>query len=89
MNENHNIFFYKKAHLVLLTILNFGEPICTTIISRKIGTTFSHTIILVKKMEDMKLLKKKEDGGRVKEIVLTKKGVRVARQIRNLMEMLR
>lgn len=66
-------FLNEKPVLALVTIKREREDIYCSVISRKIDTTYAHTVKIVSRLEDEGLVKS-EKQGRKKILELTPKG---------------
>ena len=84
-----NLILQQKPARVLLTINSEGGTYAS-VISREIESTFSHTTKILAKLEDIGLVKFKQDGNdnRVKQVVLTSRGEAAAALVAELADVL-
>lgn len=68
-----DIFLNEKPVMTLVTIRKSQEDIYSSVISRKIDTTYAHTVKIISQMEEEGLLQS-EKQGRKKILTLTQKG---------------
>ena len=80
-------FIKEKPFMALVTIRRARDDIYGSMISRKIETTYAHTIKIVSKLEEKGLIKSRKDG-RKKILELTPKGERYADAFLNLIEVM-
>lgn len=87
MDKRQDIFLKEKPVMALVTIRMNREDIYGSIISKKIDTTYAHTIKILAEMEDHNLIETRKEGRR-KILTLTEKGKECADQFMELMDTL-
>lgn len=83
-----DLFMQEKPKKILIYIKKENKPLYTSIISKEVNTTYSHTFNVLKRLEELKLVSFKKSG-RVKLIKLTELGDEVAGVMINLIDLLK
>jgi len=78
-------FLKEKPVMALVTIRKTREDIYCSMISKKIDTTYAHTVKTISKLEEEGLVKSKKDG-RKKILELTPEGEEFADKFVDLLE---
>ena len=86
--EVSDIFLQEKPRKIVIFLKEQNKPLYTSIISKEIDSTYSHTFNVVSRLEELKLVSFKESG-RVKLVKLTELGEEVAQAMINLVELLK
>lgn len=86
MNEK-KFFLKEKPVLALVTIRQNREEVYCSLISKKIDTTYAHTVKIISTLEDGEMVKT-EKKGRKKILSLTDKGQMYADHFTELLDML-
>ncbi len=87
MNQRKAFFLKEKPVKALITIRRNREEIYGSIISKKIDTTYAHTIKILGEMENEGLIKSEKDG-RKKVLKLTNEGKDCADKFLELLDCL-
>jgi DNA-binding MarR family transcriptional regulator len=82
-----SLFLREKPALALLAV-DEGEPAYPTAVAKAIDSTFPHTCGILAKLEAHGLIKSRPEG-RVRYLVLTDRGRKIALALRNLREMMK
>lgn len=76
-------FLNEKPVMALVTIKRNRDDVYCSIISRKIDTTYAHTVKIISRMEDSGLIESEKDG-RKKILELTEKGDKYAKKFNEI-----
>lgn len=87
-NELQNFYLKEKPVMALVTIRRARDEIYCSMISKKIDTTYAHTVKTISKMEEDGFVKSKKNG-RKKLLELTPKGREFADMFLELIEAFR
>lgn len=71
--EEREFFLNEKPVMALVTIRKNREDVYGSLISKKIDTTYAHTVKILSQMEELGLVESEKDG-RKKILMLTSKG---------------
>ncbi len=71
--EEREFFLNEKPVMALVTIRKNRDDVYGSLISKKIDTTYAHTVKILSRMEDLGLIKSRKEG-RKKILELTSKG---------------
>lgn len=82
--ELESLFLREKPALALLAVAE-GEPTYPTSVAKAIDSTFPHTCGVLAKLEEHGLIKSRPEG-RVRYLVLTERGRKIALALKNLKE---
>ncbi len=85
-NDLKSLLLQEKPVKVLLTLKKENKPLYPAIISKKIDSTYAHTLNVIFKLNELKLVSFDEIG-RVKFVKLTELGIETADIIENLFYM--
>jgi len=84
VSELQNFFLKEKPVMALVTIRRARDDIYCSMISKKIDTTYAHTVKTVSRMEDEGFVETRKQG-RKKILELTNKGEKFADHFLNLL----
>jgi len=87
MEERQSFFLKEKPVMALVTLRKNRQEMYGSIVSKKIDTTYAHTIKILAEMEDRGLIRS-EKKGRKNVLELTEEGQRCADKLVELMESL-
>lgn len=82
-NELVNLFLRNKPAFILMKLHRCQKQCYASVVAKEVDCTYSHTIRIIKILEKNKLLEF-EKLGRIKTIVLTKKGKKIAETLKKL-----
>ncbi len=80
MKDNFDIFFRRKPALMLVALKKVSKARYGSILAKEVDCTYSHAVKILQTLEKLALVSF-EKKGRIKLIVLTKKGKEVAENI--------
>lgn len=86
MKEEYEIFLKEKPVRALITIAN-KDNICSSDVSKCINTTYSHTVKIVKQLQEKGLVKKTEQKGRKKFLKTTEQGEKYKENFENVLDL--
>ena len=78
-----SLFFQEKPFRALLTIKSENQPVYPAIISKKIDSTYAHTLNVIDNLNELKLVSF-EEIGRLKLVKLTEFGLEMANLLESL-----
>jgi DNA-binding MarR family transcriptional regulator len=78
----YHVIFREKPTEMLLFLLEQNKETYASLLAKHVDCTYSHVVKVLKDMQQADLVKFKKNG-RVKYIVLTKKGETLAEHIKN------
>ncbi|MBN1924127.1 MAG: winged helix-turn-helix transcriptional regulator [Nanoarchaeota archaeon] len=78
-----NLFLRNKPAFILIKIYSCSKKCYASTIAKEVDCTYSHTVRIIQILEKNKLLDF-EKKGRIKSIILTKKGRKIAETIKKL-----
>lgn len=81
-----NLFLQEKPVRVLVLLKRENKPLYVSIISKEIDCTYSHTLKVLDKLAELKLVSFKETG-RIKLVKLTELGAEVANVLQNFIDL--
>lgn len=82
-----NIFLQDKPAKLMIYLKEEEKPVYQSIVSKKIDSTYAHTLKILKSLNEMKLVKF-EETGRIKLVKLTELGVEVANSLVSLFRLI-
>lgn len=82
--EEREFFLNEKPVMALVTIRKNREDVYGSLISKKIDTTYAHTVKILSRMEELNLIRSEKEG-RKKILKLTPKGEEYADQFIELL----
>lgn len=85
--DDKQFFLKEKPVMALVTIRRARDDVYGSVISRKIDTTYAHTIKIVSKLEDKDLVSSHKDG-RKNILELTEKGEEYADNFLDILQTL-
>lgn len=86
--EDVQIFLREKPSKILVSLSNPSKENYASALSTNVGCTYSHTVRLLQKFEDLGLIET-EKKGRKKIMTLTDKGEKVASNLSEVLDKLR
>ena len=81
------VFFRRKPAMILVALRKGGRSRYGSILAKEVDCTYSHAVKILKEMEKARLVTF-EKQGRIKTIVLTDNGNRIAESIEKIQEIL-
>jgi len=81
------VFFRKKPAMILMALRKGGKNRYGSILAKEVDCTYSHVVKILQEMEKSKLVQF-EKQGRIKTIVLTDNGHKVAENIEKIKNVL-
>ena len=87
-DSRQSLFLKEKPVKALVSIRRNREEMYGSVVSRKIDTTYAHTIKILAKLEDQDLIRR-EKQGRKNLLKLTEEGKKCADKMTELMETLK
>ncbi|MEM3421890.1 MAG: hypothetical protein QW315_06520 [Candidatus Hadarchaeum sp.] len=84
----YGLFLQEKPKEIIIYLKKENKPLYTSIISKKVDSTYAHTFNIISELEKLKLVSFKESG-RIKLVKLTELGEEVAKTIINLLDLLK
>lgn len=87
-DEDIQVFLREKPSKILVSLSNPSKENYASALSTNVGCTYSHTVRLLQKFEELGLVEAKKKG-RKKMIVLTDKGEKVASNLSEVLDVLR
>lgn len=83
MKDNFDIFFRRKPALMLIALRRLSRAKYGSLLAKEVDCTYSHAVKILQNLERLGLVSV-EKKGRIKLIVLTKKGSEIAENIENI-----
>lgn len=83
MKDNFDIFFRRKPALMLIALKRLSRAKYGSLLAKEVDCTYSHAVKILQNLERLGLVSV-EKKGRIKLIVLTKKGTEIAENIENI-----
>lgn len=84
MNEK-KLFLKEKPVRAIITIRRYRGEVYCSLVSKKIDTTYAHTVKILSKLEEGDMIES-EKKGRKKILTLTEKGEDYAEKLSDIME---
>ena len=81
------VFFRKKPAMILVALRKGGKNRYGSILAKEVDCTYSHAVKILQEMEKSKLVNF-EKKGRIKTIILTENGNKIAEYIERIKEVL-
>ena len=81
------VFFRKKPAMILVALRKGGKNRYGSILAKEVDCTYSHAVKILQEMEKSKLVNF-EKRGRIKTIILTENGNKIAEYIERIKEVL-
>ncbi len=78
-----NVFFREKPAMMLISLKNAKEGIYASSLAKQIDCTYSHVVKILQEMEKAGLINF-EKKGRLKLLILTKKGQEISEYVDNI-----
>ncbi len=85
--EIFEVFFRKKPAMMLVSLRKGGKNRYGSVLAKEVDCTYSHAVKILQEMEKAKLVSF-EKQGRIKSILLTDNGNRVAEHIERIKNLL-
>ncbi len=87
MKDNFDIFFRRKPALMLIALKRLSRAKYGSLLAKEVDCTYSHAVKILQNLERLSLVSV-EKKGRIKLIVLTKKGTEIAENIENIRKLI-
>ncbi len=87
MKDNFDIFFRRKPALMLIALKKLSRAKYGSLLSKEVDCTYSHAVKILQNLERLGLVSV-EKKGRIKLIVLTKRGTEIADNIENVKKLI-
>ena len=87
MKDNFDIFFRRKPALMLIALRRIARARYGSILAKEVDCTYSHAVKILQNLERLGLVSV-EKKGRIKLIVLTKRGTEIADNIENVKKLI-
>ena len=87
MKDNFDIFFRRKPALMLIALKKLSRAKYGSLLAKEVDCTYSHAVKILQNLERLGLVSV-EKKGRIKLIVLTKRGTEIADNIENVKKLI-
>ncbi len=87
MKDNFDIFFRRKPALMLIALKKLSRAKYGSLLAKEVDCTYSHAVKILQNLERLGLVSV-EKKGRIKLIVLTKRGTEIAENIENIKKLI-
>jgi predicted transcriptional regulator len=83
MKDNFDIFFRRKPALMLIALRRLSRAKYGSLLAKEVDCTYSHAVKILQNLERLGLVSV-EKKGRIKLIVLTKRGTEISENIETI-----